>query len=191
MEKMAFTLFETPVGRPAIAWSAAGVVALQLPEVSATATEARLRRRYPDAVRTDPPDEIGEAIGAIVALTSGEARDLSFIRLDLGAVGDFERRVYEAAREIRAGETATYGEIARQIGEPGAAQAVGRALGRNPVAIIVPCHRVLAADGKTGGFSAHGGVETKLRLLSIEKAQVGNAPSLFGDLPFAARRDVG
>jgi methylated-DNA-[protein]-cysteine S-methyltransferase len=191
MKKIAFTLFETPVGRPAIAWSAAGVVALQLPEATGAATEARLRRRYPDAVRTDPPDEVWEAISAIVALTSGEARDLSFIRLDLGAVGDFERRVYDAARAIPPGKTATYGEIAQRIGEPGAAQAVGRALGRNPVAIIVPCHRVLAADGKTGGFSAHGGVETKLRLLSIEKARTGDAPSLFDNLPFAARRDVG
>jgi methylated-DNA-[protein]-cysteine S-methyltransferase len=188
MEKTAFTLFETPIGRPAIAWTAAGVVALHLPEASGAATEERLRRRYPEAVRAEPPDEIREAIMAIVALTSGEARDLGFIRLDLGAVGDFERRVYDAARAIPPGETTTYGEIAQRIGEPGAAQAVGRALGRNPVAIVVPCHRVLAADGKTGGFSAHGGVETKLKLLSIERARTGSAPSLFDDLPFAARQ---
>jgi methylated-DNA-[protein]-cysteine S-methyltransferase len=185
---LAYTLLETPIGTCAIAWSDRGVVALQLPEASPASTESRLRRRHPDAVSGEPTPEVADAIAAIVALTSGEARDLTSVRVDLDGIGDFERRVYDAARAIAPGETATYGEIARRIGEPGAAQAVGRALGRNPVAIIVPCHRVLAADGKTGGFSAHGGIDTKLKLLSIEKARTGGAPSLFDDLPFAARQ---
>lgn len=185
---LGYTLFETAIGACAIAWSEHGIVALQLPEAEPAATEARLKRRYPDATSAAPPKEISDAIVAIVVLTSGAAKDLSAVRLDLKNVGDFERRVYDAARTIPPGETATYGEIARRVGESSAAQAVGKALGRNPVAIIVPCHRVLAADGKTGGFSAHGGVETKLKLLSIEKARTGGGPSLFDDLPFASRQ---
>jgi methylated-DNA-[protein]-cysteine S-methyltransferase len=116
------------------------------------------------------------AIGRIVALLRGQHVDLRLIALDMDAVPEFDRAVYAAAREIPAGETVTYGAIAKQLGEPDAARDVGAALGRNPFAIIVPCHRVVAANGKTGGFSARGGVETKLKLLSIEG---GHGP-LFG-----------
>ncbi len=94
------------------------------------------------------------------------------------------------ARQIPPGETLTYGEVAARIGEPGAARAVGTALGQNPFPIVVPCHRVLAANGRTGGFSARGGVATKMRMLSIERARTGSAPTLFdalGGLPLAAR----
>src|SRR4029453_17011519 len=95
---------------------------------------------------------------------------LSHVALDMEQVPAFERRVYEAARRIPAGKTLSYGEIAGQLGVPGSARAVGRALGRNPFAIVVPCHRVVAAGGKLGGFSASGGVHTKRRMLEIERA---------------------
>src|SRR5207245_8475160 len=104
-----------------------------------------------------------------------EARDLSVIVLDMERVSPFHRRVYEAARAIPAGATLSYGDVATRLGAPGAARAVGQALGRNPFAIVVPCHRVLAAGGKVGGFSANGGITAKLRLLSIEGAQANGA----------------
>ena len=91
------------------------------------------------------------------------------------------------ARSIPPGQTLTYGEIADRLGDRRPAREVGQALGRNPFPIVVPCHRVLAADGRTGGFSAPGGVETKLRMLAIERAQPGGAPALFDDLPLAVR----
>jgi methylated-DNA-[protein]-cysteine S-methyltransferase len=109
-----------------------------------------------------------QAIDSIAALLSGEPIDLSFVTLDMTGVPEFNQRVYEAARLIRPGTTVTYGDIAGQLGVPGSARAVGQALGRNPFPIVVPCHRVVAADGKSGGFSAPGGVSTKLRMLAIE-----------------------
>jgi methylated-DNA-[protein]-cysteine S-methyltransferase len=124
---------------------------------------------------------VRRAIEAMGALLRGEARDLSAIALDMERVPAFHRRVYEAARAIAPGRTLTYGEIAQRIGAPGSARAVGQALGRNPFAIVVPCHRVLAAGGKAGGFSAGGGVSTKLRMLAIEGApQNGAAASSAG-----------
>jgi methylated-DNA-[protein]-cysteine S-methyltransferase len=182
---ISFCLFKTPIGSCGIAWGDGGIVALQLPEASDDRTRARLLKRFPDAGEAAPSAEVRGAIAAIVALTSGEARDLSDIRLDLAPVARFERQVYEVARSIPPGETLTYGEIAKRIGEPGAARAVGQALGSNPFAIIVPCHRVLGSDGKIGGFSANGGVATKLRLLSIEKARTSSSPGFFDDLPLA------
>jgi methylated-DNA-[protein]-cysteine S-methyltransferase len=180
-----FCLFNTPIGSCSIAWSNVGIVGLQLPETDDERTRARMARRFPDAAEAAPPAPIREAIAAIVALTSGEAQDLADVRLDMARVSEFERRVYDVARTIGPGTTLTYGQIAKRIGEPAAAQAVGKALGSNPFAIIVPCHRVLGADGKIGGFSANGGVATKIRLLSIEKARTSSAPALFDDLPLA------
>jgi methylated-DNA-[protein]-cysteine S-methyltransferase len=119
------------------------------------------------------------AIDGIVALLGGEARDLSDVELDMRQVAPFHRRVYEAARAIPPGATLSYGEIAARLGEPGAARDVGSALGQNPFPIIVPCHRVVGAKGKLGGFSAHGGVKTKLRLLSIEGVQAPGTAPLF------------
>ncbi|MBL8588752.1 MAG: MGMT family protein, partial [Methylobacteriaceae bacterium] len=113
---------------------------------------------------------VAATIAAIVALIGGERRDLADARLDLAGIGNFERAVYAATRGLGPGETASYGEIARRVGEPGAARAVGRALGANPFPIVVPCHRVTGAGGALTGFSAPGGVETKRRLLVIEGA---------------------
>ena len=145
-------------------------------------------RKFPAASDAEPPPVIRQAIAAIVALLAGERRDLSGIRVDLDDVPAFHRRVYEIARSIGPGATLTYGEIAARLGEPGLARDVGQALGQNPFPIVVPCHRVLAASGKLGGFSARGGVATKLRLLEIEGALAPEAPMLFEDLPRAVRR---
>ncbi len=180
-----FALFDTAIGRCGIAWSGRGITGVQLPEPSEHTTRARLLKRCPDACEAPPPPEVQRAIDGIVALIRGEASDLSAVVLDLDRVPAFECRVYEVARTIAPGGTLSYGEIAARLGEPGSARAVGQALGRNPFPIIVPCHRVLAAGGKAGGFSANGGVATKLRLLTIERARTSDVPTLFdGDSAF-------
>jgi methylated-DNA-[protein]-cysteine S-methyltransferase len=177
-----FALFDTPIGPCGIAWNARGITGLQLPEASAEATRSRLRRRGTGAVETSPPPAVQCAIDRILALLAGEAVDLGDIALDLDAAPEFHHRVYEVARTIPPGQTMTYGEIARRLGVPHGAREVGQALGRNPVAIIVPCHRVLGAEGKMGGFSANGGVATKRRILEIEGATALSAGPLFDRL---------
>jgi methylated-DNA-[protein]-cysteine S-methyltransferase len=170
MSEISFTFFETAVGRYGIAWGGRGAVSVLLPEKSEAASRARLARRFPEAREAVPPPEIQRAIDAIVALLAGERRDLSYVPLDFESLPAFHRRVYEVARAIPPGSTISYGEVAARLGEPRAAREVGEALGKNPFLIVVPCHRVLAAGGKLGGFSARGGVATKLRLLEIEGA---------------------
>ena len=189
---VSFTLFNTAIGRCAVAWSARGIVAVLLPERDDAALRVRLLRRYPGAREAAPPDEVMQAIGGIVALVAGEPRDLAHVVLDLTGVPDFNRLVYATARTIRPGETLTYGAIAAQLGEPDARR-IGEAMSRNPCPIIVPCHRVVAAGGKTGGFSAPGGAATKRRLLAIEGA-AAEEPTLFdrcGGLEFAVRNEAG
>jgi methylated-DNA-[protein]-cysteine S-methyltransferase len=174
MPSRVVTLFETPIGRCGLAWGPHGIVGVQLPE-PAGAERARLLRRFPDAIEEAAlPAPIGEAIARIVTHLEGGSPDLDSIELDMTGVQEFDRRVYGIARAIPRGVTKAYGEVAAELGDPAAARAVGQALGRNPFPIIVPCHRVLAAAGRPGGFSAHGGVATKLRLLAIEGAP-GNA----------------
>ena len=167
-----FCLFSTAIGSCAIAWSARGVTSVWLPEQTERDTRARVARRFPQSLESTPPPFVQHAIEGIVALLTGEARDLSDVPLDLESVPSFHQRVYEVARRIKPGTTLSYGEVAARVGEPDSARAVGQALGRNPIPIIVPCHRVLAADGGTGGFSAPGGTATKLRLLAIEGARL-------------------
>jgi methylated-DNA-[protein]-cysteine S-methyltransferase len=162
-----FAIFDTAIGTCAIAWGERGIVGVRLPEASEGAIRARVRKRYPDAREAQPPPEVQHAIDGIVALLRGEAIDLTSIVLDMENVSAFERRIYEILRTIPPGATLTYGELATRLGE-GDARDVGQAMGRNPFPIIVPCHRVVAAGGKTGGFSAPGGVNTKLRMLAIE-----------------------
>ena len=177
---IACALFDTAIGTCGIAWTARGIRALQLPARDAAATRARLARLTP-AAREAPLDAAGrDAATRISALLDGSRDDLLDIVLDLPGIADFERRVYATTRRILPGDTLTYGEVAQRIGEPGAARAVGRALGRNPVAILVPCHRVLASGGSPGGFSAPGGALTKLRMLAIEGARPGGQGTLFG-----------
>ena len=183
MSARSFTLFDTPIGTCGLTWSAAGIAGLQLPEATAAATRARVRRRWPGAEETPPPAGVQRVIARVQALLKGEAVDLGDIPLDLGAVPEFHRRVYEVARTIPPGRTMTYGEIARRLDAPHDSREVGQALGRNPIAIIVPCHRVLGADGKMGGFSATGGVTTKRRILEIEGASALAAGPLFAAAP--------
>src|SRR2546426_4027370 len=169
MAEHGFALFTTPIGRCAIAWGERGIVAVRLPERRDSETRARIVKRFPHAREAPPPRPVQDALERIVALLQGEVIDLSSIALDLDGVPDFDREVYRVARSIPCGSTTTYGEIAARLNEPGSAREVGMALARNPFAIVVPCHRVLAAGGKAGGFSAMGGLTTKLRVLSIER----------------------
>jgi methylated-DNA-[protein]-cysteine S-methyltransferase len=182
-----FTLFDTAFGRCGIAWRGEAVVAFALPGASDADTAAHLTRRVPDAVLADPPLVIVNAVEAVRRLLLGEGGDLASIPLDLTTVPEFERRVYEALRTVGPGETVTYGELAERLGSPGAARAVGMAMARNPIPVIIPCHRVLAGSGRSGGFSAPGGVTTKFRLLQIEQAGRGGDGLLFADLPLAVR----
>ena len=170
MAEHGFALFATPIGRCAIAWSERGIVAVRLPERRDSETRARILKRFPRAREALPPRPVRDALERIVALLQGQATDLSSIALDLDGVPDFDCKVYGVARSIPCGSTTTYGEIAARLNQPGSARDVGVALARNPFAIVVPCHRVLAAGGKAGGFSAMGGLKTKLRLLMIERA---------------------
>lgn len=179
MPAQGFALFETAIGRCGIAWGRGGLVGVQLPEARERGTRDRLARRFPDARETAAPPEVQRAIEGITALLRGEKRDLSSVALDMDHLAPFQRRVYELARAIPAGSTLCYGEIAARLGAPGSARAVGQALGRNPFAIVVPCHRVLAAGGRVGGFSANGGITTKLRLLAIEGARSDETLALF------------
>jgi len=174
-----FALFDTAIGRCAIAWSARGILAVQLPEADERKTRARLLRRARAASEQPPPPAVQCVIDGIVGLFAGEAVDLTSVELDMDGVPPFNRRVYEIARTIPPGATLTYGEIAARLGVPDLARSVGQAMGQNPSPPIVPCHRVVAAGRKAGGFSANGGVRTKLRLLAIEGAQVDGTCPLF------------
>lgn len=167
-DSLGFALFDTAIGRCGVAWSGRGLVAVQLPEATDAATRARLQRSAPEAREIAPPPEIRAAIDGIVALLAGTPVDLTAVPLDLTDVPPFHRRIYAVARAIPPGATMTYGEIAERVGAPGAARAVGQAMGRNPFPLVMPCHRVLAAGNRPGGFSAPGGVTTKRRLLAIE-----------------------
>jgi O-6-methylguanine DNA methyltransferase len=185
MTEHGFALFDTDIGPCGIAWGARGIIGVQLPEASEARTRARLVRRYPHAREAPPPADVRRVMDGIVSLLGGQASDLSAAALDMDGLPEFDRSVYEVARGIAPGATLSYGEIAARLGERGLARVVGQALGRNPFPIIVPCHRVLAAGGKAGGFSANGGVTTKLRLLTIERARTSDAPTLFdGDRAF-------
>ncbi len=174
-----YALFATAIGTCAVAWSDHGIVRVLLPGESDDAVRARMSHDRPAASEQEPPQAVAAAVERMRALMDGAQDDLADVHLDLSGVSDFHRRVYDIARAIEPGTTLTYGEVARRLGDPGAAQAVGQALGRNPFPIVVPCHRVLAAGGKPGGFSAPGGAQTKLRMLVIEGAREPDPPSLF------------
>jgi methylated-DNA-[protein]-cysteine S-methyltransferase len=155
-------VFETELGECGIEWSDIGVTRVLLPGRQPLAgTRIHEARELPDAIRA--------AVAGIVALLAGEARDLRGVVLDESGVDPFRRSVFAATRAIGPGETASYGEIARSVGQPGAARAVGSALGGNPFPVIVPCHRIVAATGALTGFSAPGGIDTKRRMLEIEQ----------------------
>jgi methylated-DNA-[protein]-cysteine S-methyltransferase len=180
MQASGFCLFETPIGACAIAWGEASIVGVLLPEDhGAGQTRSRMQRDFPAVEETAPPAWVARVIERVRQLLEGGSDTLCDVPLAMGGLPEFNRRVYEIARAIPPGQTLSYGEVATKLGEPGAARAVGQALGHNPFAPIVPCHRVLAAGKRAGGFSAGGGVTTKLRMLQIEKAQLGDGPGLF------------
>ena len=168
---LSYTLFDTPIGRCGVAWSERGIARIQLPEASDAKTVRRLAMND-DLRLAEPPPAIARAIEQMRRHLGGDRQDFRGVPLDTSGVPDFHRRVYEAARKVSAGRTISYGELAARIGAPGAARAVGQALGRNRFAIIVPCHRVLAANGRAGGFSAHGGLGTKRRILAAEGVEL-------------------
>ena len=159
-----------------------------LPAESEVSIRGSVARRCPEAIEAEPPGFAADAIAGVKALMADGATDLSGLQLDEEAIPPLHRQVYDIARAIPPGEALTYGEVAERLGDKNLAREVGRALGLNPFPPIVPCHRILAASGRTGGFSAPGGVDTKLKLLNLEKARTSAAPSLFDDLPLATRR---
>src|SRR5215472_17352321 len=173
MTASGFALFDTAIGKCGIAWGEGGIAGVQLPEADEQQTRKRMLHRFPAAGEAEPPREVRRALESIAALLQGQLRDLSSVTLDMDGVPPFHRRVYEVARTIPRGKTLAYGDIAARLGARGAARAVGQALGQNPFPIVVPCHRVLAAGGKLGGFSAHGGEETKKKILALEGVRLG------------------
>jgi len=181
MVEAGFSLFETAIGCCSLAFGPDGLLGVQLPDASPAALRRRMKRLFPHLSEQSPTPAAEAAIVAIRALLAGEKRDLAEIRLDMRGIPEFNAAVYAIARSIPPGDTLTYGEVASRLDQPGAAQAVGQALGQNPFTIVVPCHRVLAANGRTGGFSAYGGTETKMRMLRIEGAPAAAQLSLFGD----------
>jgi len=168
-----YCLFDTAMGACGVAWSDRGVTRLQLPEGSRSATEHRLAGRGANSSAAEPPAAVRAAIRLLERYFAGEQVDLSGVALDLRGASPFHRKIYATARALAWGTTATYGELAQQAGARDGARAVGQAMGKNPVPIIIPCHRVLAAGGKIGGFSAHGGTTTKQRLLKLEGVHLG------------------
>ena len=164
-----YVVFETARGFCGVVGSDGGITRFQLPEVSAAAAERSLQRRAPEARRAAPTPEIAALIAAVQLYFTGEAVDFAHVRLDLGAQEPFFAQVYAALRRVGWGETTTYGALAKQLGAgPEGARDVGQAMARNPVPLIIPCHRVLAAGGKLGGFSAPGGATTKAHMLELE-----------------------
>lgn len=176
-----FALFATALGVCGIAWGPHGIVGVQLPEENEAVMRTRMQARFPELSEAPLSTEAAEAAAGVTALLTGEKRTLLEVLLDDRGVSAFHRRVHAAARAIPPGETCTYGELAQALGDKGLARAVGQAMGRNPFAPIVPCHRVLAASGRPGGFSAHGGALTKLRMLAIEGARPHGTAPLFDE----------
>jgi methylated-DNA-[protein]-cysteine S-methyltransferase len=174
-----FCVFESAIGWCGIAWNGTGIAGVQLPLRDAAATATCMRRRFPQFAQADAGPEVATVIARLQAMLEGKRDPMLDVPLDMSDIPPFQQRVYAITRAIPPGRTLTYGEVAERAGDPGAARAVGQAMGHNPFAPVVPCHRVLAAHNGAGGFSADGGVATKLRLLQIERAQLGPDPGLF------------
>jgi methylated-DNA-[protein]-cysteine S-methyltransferase len=167
-------IFETAGGFCGIAWNSVGISRFQLPARSAEGTEKSLLRRLPGAEPGTPTPEVAEAVAAVKRYFQGEPMDFSGFELDLAGQDEFFKQIYAAARRVGWGHTTTYGTLAKELGAgPEAARDVGQAMAKNPVPLIIPCHRVLAAGGKVGGFSAPGGSVAKIRMLELEGVHVG------------------
>jgi methylated-DNA-[protein]-cysteine S-methyltransferase len=185
MKHIAFCLFETPLGSCGIAWSQSmssrpppAVTLLQLPEATREMTESRIARSAGARRSSAPPPHIAAVIERVRRHLQGDVQDFFDITIDLDGTDSFALQVYQAARRIPAGQTRTYGELAKAVNRPAAARAVGQALGRNPIGFIIPCHRIVAVGGKPGGFSAHGGRATKARMLAIEGVTFEPPPTI-------------
>jgi methylated-DNA-[protein]-cysteine S-methyltransferase len=187
MGSLAFAVFDTAIGPCGLVWRDDAIVGAALPGTDAAATRFHLSRRFAGCTETVPPPAIASAIDLVTRLLAGEPVEIDEIAIDLSGCEPFEQMVYRAARAIPRGEVRTYGELAVEIGQPGAPRAVGAALGRNPIPILVPCHRILAASGRSGGFSAPGGTATKFRILAIEGARRSSDSTLFDTLPLAVK----
>src|SRR3979409_2324476 len=174
-----FAIFDSAIGPCGIVWGERGISGVQLPMGSQEKTRKRIHQRNGEGTEAPPPAAVPRGIDGMIELPAGKPNDLSDVTLDLDGVPEFNRGVYDIARKIPPGKTMTYGDIAKKLGGVELSRDVGQALGRNPCPIVVPCHRVLAAGGKPGGFSANGGVVTKLKMLAIEGAVVNHTPSLF------------
>jgi methylated-DNA-[protein]-cysteine S-methyltransferase len=175
-----YSIFEVASGFCGIAWNDAGITRFQLPTRTAQAAERLLLSRSQGATPGTPPPSVAKAIEGARRYFKGEETDFSGLTLDLGDQDDFSRQTYVALRKIGWGRTTTYGALAKELGaEPQAARDVGQAMARNPIPLIIPCHRVLAAGGKVGGFSAPGGAASKVRMLKLENVHVA-AQQSFG-----------
>ena len=169
-----YLIFETASGFCGIVWNSVGITRFQLPTKSAKAAERNLLRRVPSAQPGAPTPEVVKAVAGAKRYFEGEEMDFSDFKLDLSDQDAFFKQIYAAARQVGWGRTTTYGTLAKELGAgPEAARDVGQAMAKNPVPLIIPCHRVLAAGGKVGGFSAPGGSATKIRMLELEGVDVG------------------
>jgi len=175
-----FTLFETSLGWCGLAWTETGLAAVRLPAPDREAARKAVLRQEPGAAEAAPPVWAAAVIADIQDLLAGGKPDFSDAPIDFSQVPAFNAGVYAITRAIPPGETLTYGEVAARLGDKNLARAVGKALGENPWPIVVPCHRITAAGGKLGGFTAPGGAGTKLKLLAIEGAKAAGQPELFG-----------
>jgi methylated-DNA-[protein]-cysteine S-methyltransferase len=172
-----YHVFETKLGFAAIAWGVSGITRFRLPYPDRASAQVQFNGK---AKPHEPPQHVATVVEQAVRYFAGEQIDFSPVELDLSTVEPGRRPIYDALRKVKFGETVTYGELARRAGinAPQAAQDVGVAMARNPVPLIIPCHRVLAAGGKLGGFSAPGRTETKERMLALEGVFIGGQPRL-------------
>jgi methylated-DNA-[protein]-cysteine S-methyltransferase len=174
----AYVIFSTSAGFCGLAWSTQGILRFTLPVRDSAAADRLLLRKRPDAQPAEPPPQIAAVIAAVQRYFAGEPEDFSALALDLDDQDAFFSAVYAALRRVGWGHTTTYGDLAKAIGSgPEAARDVGQAMAKNPIPLLIPCHRVLAAGNRIGGFSAPGGSTTKLRMLELEGVQPAAAPA--------------
>jgi methylated-DNA-[protein]-cysteine S-methyltransferase len=168
-----YLIFQTAIGFCGVTWNSMGIARFQLPTKSPDSAERMLLRRAPGAEPGTPTPDVAEFVAATKRYFQGEETDFSEFTLDLSDQDELFRQIYAAARKIRWGQTTTYGALAKELGaRPQAARDVGQAMAKNPMPLIIPCHRVLAAGGKIGGFSAPGGSATKIRMLELERVHI-------------------
>jgi methylated-DNA-[protein]-cysteine S-methyltransferase len=184
MSSSGYQVFETAFGFCGAGWSASGLARFILPTPDAEAVERLLKRRFPDCKATQAAGAMANLIAAAQSYFNGNQEDFSKVPLDLSGINPFHRTLYTAMRHLSYGETTTYGALCESVGFPKATRETGAAMGRNPIPLIIPCHRVLAAGGKIGGFSAHGGITTKQKMLALENARSPDAIDAQGTFAF-------